>query len=978
MSSRICVKGLPKSLTDDKFRLHFAGKGIVTDAKIRRTRDGTSRQFGFVGYKTAEEAEEAVRYFDKTFIGTQRIEVSIAEGLASKNLSRPWSKYSEGSTAYEKVQEAQQPPLPKLKAREAKKLASLKRTHTELPDDPKLREFLWVMDRRSTAIWSNEDTSLLEPAVPGQPPPASSAKPGSGDSEDDELYEDLPEATTTSGPLPKKGKAGAKRGAEGKGVRGTKKDKAEGGEEGVEKEEKGGRGKKKQQRKKDKDGVAEALADAQEENGRKRLKTQGEPDAEEGEAGGRRAPVPNEDMSDMDYLRSRMRARLDDEDDEDDGDGGPHGGVPHDGGGTDSDDSDDTSSGDADGTDRRMAKRPGGPGLGGLDTDKEDDEEEEATRDDDDDGGDDEDDGEQLRGDGKSGVDEKVQERQRSHEKASTRQGTKGATDNEDDEGGAEVRVEDTGRLFMRNLPYTATQADLAQLLEAYGELSEVHLVVDRWTKKSKGIALATFMEPADAAAALAALDGSIFQGRLLHILPGRQALAPKPVVELAGEAAKGGFKAEKEAARKAEAGKRASWNTLYMRPDTIVQAAAALLGTSPSALMDPDAEGYSLEFATSGGAPTRKALEDAAAVSGHAAKSGSVARSSSVLLVKNLPFSTSEDNLLDVFGKFGVVERLVLPTTNTLALVEFLEAADARRAFSGLAYRRFEGVPLYLEWAPQGIFRKDAPTLALKGVKEAAGVGLMPSQPAEPALEDGGIASEAVIGGERDETDGESPTLYVKNLGFSTTDEALLRHFDAVVSAAGGQIRSARVSKKKGPDGKYLSAGFGFVECSSEAVARIVLKKLQGSILEGRKLLLQLSMRKTESKQAEAPQDKKSAKSTKLVVRNVAFEATKKDIHSLFSGFGHIRSVRLPRKFDHTPRGFAFVDFLTKQEALNAKEAVTGAHLYGRRLVIEWAEDEEGLDTLRAKTAARFRPEDDDAKLPLAKRFRLAHERQE
>lgn len=74
--------------------------------------------------------------------------------------------------------------------------------------------------------------------------------------------------------------------------------------------------------------------------------------------------------------------------------------------------------------------------------------------------------------------------------------------------------------------------------------------------------------------------------------------------------------------------------------------------------------------------------------------------------------------------------------------------------------------------------------------------------------------------------------------------------------------------------------------------------------------------------------------------------------------------------------RGFAFVDFLTKQEALNAKEAVTGAHLYGRRLVIEWAEDEEGLDTLRAKTAARFRPEEDTyGSLPLAKRFRLAHE---
>jgi hypothetical protein len=33
--------------------------------------------------------------------------------------------------------------------------------------------------------------------------------------------------------------------------------------------------------------------------------------------------------------------------------------------------------------------------------------------------------------------------------------------------------------------------------------------------------------------------------------------------------------------------------------------------------------------------------------------------------------------------------------------------------------------------------------------------------------------------------------------------------------------------------------------------------------------------------------------------------------------------------------------------------EAVQGAHLYGRRLVLEWAEEEGGLDDLRAKTGA-------------------------
>jgi RNA recognition motif-containing protein len=53
--------------------------------------------------------------------------------------------------------------------------------------------------------------------------------------------------------------------------------------------------------------------------------------------------------------------------------------------------------------------------------------------------------------------------------------------------------------------------------------------------------------------------------------------------------------------------------------------------------------------------------------------------------------------------------------------------------------------------------------------------------------------------------------------------------------------------------------------------------------------------------------------------------------------------------------RGFAFVDFLSHQEAVDAMEAVAGTHLYGRRLVAEWADQDEGLDELRAKTAAKF-----------------------
>jgi multiple RNA-binding domain-containing protein 1 len=100
----------------------------------------------------------------------------------------------------------------------------------------------------------------------------------------------------------------------------------------------------------------------------------------------------------------------------------------------------------------------------------------------------------------------------------------------------------------------------------------------------------------------------------------------------------------------------------------------------------------------------------------------------------------------------------------------------------------------------------------------------------------------------------------------------------------------------------------------------------------------------------------------TKLLVRNLAFEATRGDIVGLFGPFGHIKSARLPKKFDGNHRGFAFVEFVTKQEAANALEGVGGTHLYGRRLVVEYAQQgEEGLDELRAKAGAKFAAGGDD-----------------
>ena len=91
-----------------------------------------------------------------------------------------------------------------------------------------------------------------------------------------------------------------------------------------------------------------------------------------------------------------------------------------------------------------------------------------------------------------------------------------------------------------------------------------------------------------------------------------------------------------------------------------------------------------------------------------------------------------------------------------------------------------------------------------------------------------------------------------------------------------------------------------------------------------------------------EMPPIDKSSKNTKIMVRNVPFEATRTELLQLFGSFGQLKKVRLPKKFDGTHRGFAFCEFVTSKEAQNAMTTLSRTHLYGRHLVLEWATEGE------------------------------------
>lgn len=75
MSTRIIVKGLPAQVTEAQLRTTFEQYGTITDLSLKKTDDGKSRRFAFVGFSSAEECRKAVRGANNCFIQTAKVVV---------------------------------------------------------------------------------------------------------------------------------------------------------------------------------------------------------------------------------------------------------------------------------------------------------------------------------------------------------------------------------------------------------------------------------------------------------------------------------------------------------------------------------------------------------------------------------------------------------------------------------------------------------------------------------------------------------------------------------------------------------------------------------------------------------------------------------------------------------------------------------------------------------------------------------------
>jgi RNA recognition motif-containing protein len=73
-------------------------------------------------------------------------------------------------------------------------------------------------------------------------------------------------------------------------------------------------------------------------------------------------------------------------------------------------------------------------------------------------------------------------------------------------------------KLYVGNLPFSATEDEIRQAFSAHGAVNSVSVIMDRETGRPRGFAFVEMDEASGAEAAIRALDGRDFGGRTLKV----------------------------------------------------------------------------------------------------------------------------------------------------------------------------------------------------------------------------------------------------------------------------------------------------------------------------------------------------------------------------------------------------------------------------------------------------------------------------
>lgn len=75
-----------------------------------------------------------------------------------------------------------------------------------------------------------------------------------------------------------------------------------------------------------------------------------------------------------------------------------------------------------------------------------------------------------------------------------------------------------SNKLYVGNIPYSTTNEDLNELFSEYGTVTEVKIITDRATNRSKGFGFVTFEDANACNSAIEALNGYELDGRNIKV----------------------------------------------------------------------------------------------------------------------------------------------------------------------------------------------------------------------------------------------------------------------------------------------------------------------------------------------------------------------------------------------------------------------------------------------------------------------------
>ncbi|KAM3858376.1 polyadenylate-binding protein 1A-like [Diretmus argenteus] len=251
-------------------------------------------------------------------------------------------------------------------------------------------------------------------------------------------------------------------------------------------------------------------------------------------------------------------------------------------------------------------------------------------------------------------------------------------------------------------------------------------------------------------------------------------------------------------------------------------------------------------------------------------------------LYVGDLHQDVTEAMLYEKFSPAGAIlsirvcRDMITRRSLGYAYVNFQQPADAERALDTMNFDVIKGRPVRIMWSQR-----------------------------DPSLRKSGVGN-----------------IFIKNLDKSIDNKALYDTFSAF-----GNILSCKVVCDENG-----SKGYGFVHFETQEAAERAIEKMNGMLLNDRKVFVG---RFKSRKEREAELGARAKEFTNVYIKNFGEDMDEEKLREVFSKYGNAMSIRVMTDDSGKSRGFGFVSFERHEDAQRAVDEMNGKEFNGKLIYV-------------------------------------------